>query len=107
MLGQDREHLTSKDIVVVDEAGMLGSRQMARIMEEGSRAGAKIVLVGDPEQLQAIEAGAAYRAIAEHVGSVEMNEIRRQSEPWQQQATRDFATKRTTDGLKAYNKHDK
>ena len=103
---KDREHLTSKDIVVVDEAGMLGSRQMAKIMEEGSRAGAKIVLVGDPEQLQAIEAGAAYRAIAEKVGSVEMNEIRRQSEPWQQQATRDFATKRTDEGLKTYNKHD-
>ena len=91
---RDRERLTAKDIVVVDEAGMLGSRQMAKIMDEVNHAGAKIVLVGDPEQLQAIEAGAAFRAIAEKVGFVEMNDIRRQNEPWQQQATRDFATKR-------------
>ena len=101
-----RERLTSKDIVVVDEAGMLGSRQMAKIIEEAHRAGAKIALVGDPEQLQAIEAGAAYRAIAERVGFVEMREIRRQTEPWRQQATRDFASSRTADGLLAYEQHD-
>lgn len=103
---RDRERLTSKDIVVVDEAGMLGSRQMAKIIEEAHLARAKVVLVGDPEQLQAIEAGAAYRAIAERVGFVEMREIRRQTEPWQQQATRDFASERTADGLLAYEQHD-
>lgn len=103
---RDREKLTNKDIVVVDEAGMLGSRQMAKIIEETNNAGAKVVLVGDPEQLQAIEAGAAYRAIAERTGYVEMTEIRRQQEGWQQQATRDFASGRTDDGLIAYERHD-
>ncbi|MCB1826830.1 MAG: Ti-type conjugative transfer relaxase TraA [Coxiellaceae bacterium] len=103
---RDRERLTSKDIVVVDEAGMLGSRQMAKIIEEVHCAGAKVALVGDPEQLQAIEAGAAYRAIAERVGFVEMTDIRRQIEAWQQQATRDFASSRTADGLLAYEQHD-
>jgi Ti-type conjugative transfer relaxase TraA len=103
---RDRERLTSKDIVVVDEAGMLGSRQMAKIIEEAHLARAKVVLVGDPEQLQAIEAGAAYRAIAERIGFVEMTDIRRQHEAWQQQATRDFASSRTHDGLLAYEQHD-
>ena len=103
---RDRERLTSKDIVVVDEAGMLGSRQMGRIIDETHRAGAKVALVGDPEQLQAIEAGAAYRAIAERVGYVAMTDIRRQIEPWQQQATRDFASERTNQGLLAYEQHD-
>jgi len=103
---RDRERLTSKDIVVVDEAGMLGSRQMAKIIEEVHCAGAKVTLVGDPEQLQAIEAGAAYRAIAERIGFVEMRDIRRQIEAWQQQATRDFASERTADGLLAYEQHD-
>lgn len=101
-----RERLTSKNIVVVDEAGMLGSRQMARIVEEAHLARAKIVLVGDPEQLQAIEAGAAYRAIAERIGFVEMTDIRRQIEAWQQQSTRDFASSRTANGLLAYEQHD-
>ncbi len=103
---RDRERLTRNDIVIVDEAGMLGSRQMAKIIEEAHRAGAKVALVGDPEQLQAIEAGAAYRAIAERVGFVEMTDIRRQSEVWQQQATRDFASERTAEGLLAYEQHD-
>lgn len=103
---RDRERLTANDIVVVDEAGMLGSRQMAKIISEAHRAGAKVALIGDPEQLQAIEAGAAYRAIAERVGFVEMTEIRRQIEVWQQQATRDFASERTSEGLAAYEQHD-
>jgi Ti-type conjugative transfer relaxase TraA len=103
---RDRERLTANDIVVVDEAGMLGSRQMAKIIEEAHRAGAKVTLVGDSEQLQAIEAGAAFRAMAERVGFVQMSEIRRQREPWQQQATRDFARERTAEGLWAYEQHD-
>ena len=103
---QDRERLTHKDIVVVDEAGMLGSRQMAAILAEAHRSGAKVALVGDPEQLQAIEAGAAYRAIAEKVGYVELTEIRRQSEKWQQEATKDFASARTAEALGAYDRHD-
>ena len=40
--------------------------------------GAKVVLVGDPEQLQAIEAGAAFRALAERHGAAELTEVRRQ-----------------------------
>ena len=103
---QGREQLTAKDVVVVDEAGMLGSRQMASIFDEARRSGAKVVLVGDPEQLQAIEAGAAFRAISEETGFAELSEIRRQQEPWQQQATRDFATQKTTEALSAYDQRD-
>jgi len=102
---RDRERLSAHDIVVVDEAGMLGSRQLARVVSEVHHAGAKLVLVGDPEQLQAIEAGAAYRAIAERVGFMEMTDIRRQRVPWQQQATRDLATAHTAQALAAYDEH--
>jgi hypothetical protein len=64
------------------------------------------MIVGDPEQLQAIEAGAPYRAIAERVGVMEMTDIRRQVDVWQKQATRDFASERTAEGLLAYEQHD-
>ena len=37
--------------------------------------GAKVVLIGDPEQLQAIEAGAAFRSIAERHSSVEITQV--------------------------------
>jgi len=99
---QGREGLTDRDVLVVDEAGMIGSRQMARLLSQAEAAGAKVVLVGDPEQLQAIEAGAAFRAIAERVGAVEITEVRRQREGWQQQATRELATGRTADALARY-----
>jgi Ti-type conjugative transfer relaxase TraA len=99
---QKREELTARDVLVVDEAGMIGSRQMERLLSHAHSAGAKVVLVGDPEQLQAIEAGAAFRAIAERVGAVEITEVRRQREDWQQQATRELATGRTEEALARY-----
>jgi Ti-type conjugative transfer relaxase TraA len=99
---RDRERLTPNDILVIDESGMIGSRQMERILHEAARAGAKVVLVGDAQQLQAIEAGAAFRALAERHGAVEISEIRRQHEDWQRDATRQLATGRTGEALRAY-----
>jgi len=100
--GQGRELLISRDILVVDEAGMIGTRQMERIVREVEKAHAKLVLVGDPEQLQAIEAGAAFRSIAERHGGVEITAIRRQQEEGQRDATRQLATGRTAEAIRAY-----
>lgn len=99
---QGRDLLTSKDVLVIDEAGMIGTRQMERIVREAEKRGAKLVLVGDPEQLQAIEAGAAFRSIAERHGAVEITEVRRQREDWQRAATRRLATGRTAEAIDAY-----
>ncbi len=103
--GQGREILTAQDVLVIDEAGMIGSRQLERVIGEAERRGAKVVLVGDPEQLQAIEAGAAFRSLTERSPHVEITEIRRQREPWQQNATRELATGRTSDALDGYREH--
>jgi hypothetical protein len=99
---QDRDLLSSKHVLVIDEAGMIGSRQMERVITEAEKCGAKIVLVGDPEQLQAIEAGAAFRSIAERHGSIEITDIRRQREEWQRSATRQLATGRTSQAMDNY-----
>jgi len=99
---QDRERLTDRSILVIDEAGMIGTRQMERVIREAEKRGAKVVLVGDPEQLQAIEAGASFRYIAERHGSVEITSIRRQHEDWQRDATRALATGRTDEAITAY-----
>jgi len=98
----DRERLTDKHILVIDEAGMVGTRQLERVVSEAERQGAKVVLVGDPQQLQAIEAGAAFRAAAERHGAVEIMDIRRQQEDWQREATRELATGRTGDAIGRY-----
>ena len=96
----------SRDVLVIDEAGMVSSKQLARFIGEAERAGAKIVLVGDPEQLQPIEAGAAFRAVAERVGFAELEGVRRQREDWQREASQDFARHRTGEGLAAYAERD-
>ena len=97
-----RDQLTSRDVLVVDEAGLVGSRQMARVLSAAEAAGAKVVLVGDAEQLQAIEAGAAFRALAERHGAAEISEVRRQRTEWQRSATRELATARTEGALDRY-----
>ncbi|WNO53624.1 Ti-type conjugative transfer relaxase TraA [Stakelama saccharophila] len=102
---QDRDLLTSRDVLVIDEAGMIGTRQMERVIAESRKRGAKVVLVGDPEQLQAIEAGAAFRSVAERHGSVEITEVRRQRADWQRDATRQLATGRTGLAISAYDEH--
>ncbi|MHB0953241.1 MAG: Ti-type conjugative transfer relaxase TraA [Allorhizobium sp.] len=99
---RDRGQLGKGDVLVIDEAGMVGSRQLARFVAEAEARGAKLVLVGDHEQLQAIGAGSPFRAIAECIGAVELSEIRRQSEGWQREASIAFATHRTGEGLAAY-----
>ena len=99
---RDRDRLSSHDVLVVDEAGMIGTRQLGRVLAEAESAGAKVVLVGDVQQLQAIEAGAAFRLLAERHGAAEIVEVRRQSNQWMRDATRSLATGRTGEALGAY-----
>jgi Ti-type conjugative transfer relaxase TraA len=103
--GQGRDLLSSLDVLVIDEAGMVGTRQLERVLSHAAEAGAKVVLVGDPKQLQAIEAGAAFRSIHERHGGVEIAEVRRQHEDWQRGATRDLAIGRTKVAIHAYDRH--
>jgi Ti-type conjugative transfer relaxase TraA len=103
--GQGRDVLTSRDVLVIDEAGMVGTRQLERVLSHAADAGAKVVLVGDPQQLQSIEAGAAFRSIFERHGGAEIGEVRRQREDWQRDATRELAAGRTGEAIHAYDAH--
>ncbi len=100
-----RELLDKNTVLVIDEAGMLGTQKLERILDEAQRHHAKVVLVGDPQQLQAIEAGAAFRAVSERTNYVELTEILRQDKKWQKEATREFATHKTPEGLSRYEAH--
>jgi Ti-type conjugative transfer relaxase TraA len=100
-----REMLTARDVLVIDEAGMVGTRQLERVLSHATEAGAKVVLVGDTQQLQSIEAGAAFRSIHERHGGAEIGEVRRQREDWQRDATRDLATGGTDNAIRAYDSH--
>ncbi|SFB56745.1 plasmid mobilization system relaxase [Rhizobium sp. NFR07] len=97
-----RDVLDDKTIFVMDEAGMVASKQMAGFVDTVVRAGAKIVLVGDPEQLQPIEAGAAFRAIVDRVGYAELETIYRQRKDWMRKASLDLARGNVEKALSAY-----
>ncbi|MCB1419684.1 MAG: Ti-type conjugative transfer relaxase TraA, partial [Notoacmeibacter sp.] len=99
---QGKRRLDEKTIFVLDEAGMVSSKQMAFFVETVTKAGAKLVLVGDAEQLQPIEAGAAFRAIVERTGYAELETIYRQKETWMRAASLDLARGQVSQALSAY-----
>nr|WP_015060428.1 Ti-type conjugative transfer relaxase TraA [Bartonella sp. TT0105]ADN97079.1 conjugal transfer protein TraA1 [Bartonella sp. TT0105] len=90
------------DVFVIDEAGMVSSKQLSYFVQKIEKAGAKIVLVGDHMQLQPIEAGAAFRAAVDNIGYVELSGIRRQKEEWGQVASRQFARGQVKEALEQY-----
>ncbi|HEX8104296.1 MAG TPA: MobF family relaxase [Solirubrobacteraceae bacterium] len=68
-----------RTIVIVDEAGMLGTRQLAELVDRTATAQAKLVLVGDHRQLPEIDAGGGLQALASRLSPIELTENRRQT----------------------------
>ncbi len=94
--------LTPKTVLVLDEAGMIGTYQMAQLVSEVHKAHAKIVMVGDEKQLQPIEHGAPFKEIGNRIGKTELTEIVRQREEWARKSVKDFAFGNAQEGLRAY-----
>ena len=94
--------LTKNSIVVIDEAGMVGTRQMERLVHYTQQAGAKLVLVGDAKQLQPVEAGGPFAEIGRSLGEAALTDIRRQREGWAKGAVKSFAAGRAKEGLRAF-----
>jgi Ti-type conjugative transfer relaxase TraA len=99
-----RDPLSRRDVLVIDEAGMIGTKQLERVLAVAEKAHAKVILVGDPEQLQAIEAGAPFRGICAAHGVSNLTEVRRQKNQWQRDATAALATGKPATALDAYDK---
>ena len=67
--------LSPRSVLLVDEAAMVGSEHLARVIGRADEAGAKLVLVGDPEQLGSIEAGGLFSAIARRTAPVHLEDV--------------------------------
>lgn len=100
-----RLHLDEKTIFVMDEAGMVASRQMADFVSEIAKSGAKLVLVGDADQLQPIEAGGAFASLSKITGYAELETIYRQFEAWMREASMNLARGDVETALAAYKDH--
>ncbi len=78
--------LDDRTVLVVDEAGMVGSRVLAELAEHAAEVRAQLVLVGDDRQLPEIDAGGGFRGLADRLGAVELTEARRQRHDWDREA---------------------
>ena len=98
--------LDSSSVVVVDEAGMAGTRQLARLLVHIARApGARLVLVGDAKQLQPIEGGGPFKYIADALGHenvAKLTKIYRQKEEWARDAVKAMEAGRADEAIKSY-----
>lgn len=86
-----RLRLDPKSVLIVDEASMVGTRQLHALVAACQGAGATLVLCGDPGQLQPIDAGGPFAALLARYGAAELTDIRRQREEWARQAVKDIA----------------
>jgi Ti-type conjugative transfer relaxase TraA len=99
---QGRERVSPKSVIVLDEAGMVDSRRFAELLTIAEKAGAKIVPMGDANQLQAVEAGPAFRLLTNRVEPAVLETIVRQQTSWQRDATRLFGSLNTRKALEVY-----
>lgn len=94
--------LDEKSLVVVDEAGMVGARDMHNLLDLAARANAKVILLGDTLQQKAVSSGDALRCISSQIGSKRINIIRRQNDEAERAAVYNFFDGRAEDGLRIY-----
>lgn len=93
--------LDSKSVLVLDEAGMVGTQHLHAIIQEVERAGAKLVLVGDSYQLQPIAPGNPFRSLSKLFGSVQIDEIKRQASAFDRKVVDDLSCGRIEDAIRS------
>jgi hypothetical protein len=106
-LGRGDLRLDAHTVLVVDEAGMLGSRKLAALLAHAERGGAKVVLVGDDRQLAPIDAGGGFRALRLRLGASELTENRRQRHAWEREALELVRSGLVGEAVAAYRAHDR
>ena len=91
-LGRGKKYLARKCVLIIDEAGMLGSRAFAKLQSYADQAGAKMLLVGDENQLQSIAVGGVFKALQIHAGIApsKLKEINRQGDARDREASQLF-----------------
>lgn len=100
--------LSSKDFIIVDEAGMIGTREWHKLQQIAMQTGANIRFVGDYKQLPPVAAGAPMRALCHWEGVIptaRLKNINRQKEGWMLVASKALASSDPATALRAYDDH--
>lgn len=90
-LANNTMQLSDKHVLIIDEAGMVDFSSMAYLLKEAKKAGSKVILIGDPDQLKPIQKGEIFRGIAARTGYIELENIKRQLDAGDRQASMDLA----------------
>ena len=98
--------MDGRTVLVVDEAGLLSSRDMHAVLAAAENAGAKVLLVGDRNQLQAIGAGSGLRLAAQAIETAKVWAIVRQRDEWARQAVANFGIGNASGALDAFAERD-
>lgn len=102
--------LSPNTVIIADESGMIGTLDMARLVDAVTKAGCKLALTGDSKQLQPVAAGSPLTSLRRALGSMRMDEIRRQKGRneaeglWMRAASKDFAVGDPIRALEAYDR---
>jgi conjugative relaxase-like TrwC/TraI family protein len=84
---QDRWSFRANQLVIIDEASMAGTMELATLARATNSAGAKLLLVGDDAQLGAADTGGAFRLIARDTDAAELSDVWRFTHSWEREAS--------------------
>ncbi|MFC4334639.1 MobF family relaxase [Salininema proteolyticum] len=85
--GKEFFALSPGDVVLVDEAGMVGTLNLDAVRQVCQDHGAVLRLLGDHHQYSAVESGGTLRLLATETDTVELNELHRFTDPAEAEAT--------------------
>lgn len=94
-----------RTVLVIDEAAMIGTRDLAKLLDYADRAQAKVVLVGDDGQLPSIDAGGVFRGLADRLGSARLTTNRRQVDEREREIVQMFREGRAAAALEECSSH--
>lgn len=105
LLADPARHVPAEGVLLLDEAGMVGTRQLARLNEVTRAMGCKLILVGDPAQLPEMEAGGLFEALTRRADAIILSGHHRQVEAWEAGALEDIRDGQTQTAFDAYADH--
>jgi conjugative relaxase-like TrwC/TraI family protein len=107
LLHDPGRHIPAGGVLLVDEAGMIGTRTLTRVFEAAQARACKVVLVGDPAQLPELEAGGLFGALTRDPHALHLTGHHRQAAEWEQQALTALRDSRTLEALDAFDRHQR
>ncbi|HVU75161.1 MAG TPA: MobF family relaxase [Mycobacteriales bacterium] len=108
MLGHAERGVVPHGVVlVIDEASLVNTRTLARLLDAVHAVDGKLVLVGDPDQLPEIGAGGLYTHLVAEADTIRLTGNQRQTQAWERQALSSYRTGDVGGALDAYLEHER